>query len=305
MRILVTGATGLIGSEIVKLCHEKGFDVHYLTTNKNKIVDRENFKGFYWNPESGEIDKNCFKGVKGIINLAGASIAKRWTKKYKEEIINSRIKSTRLLNNSLRDDPSNTVESFVSASAIGIYPSSLTNYYDVETSEADPSFIGDVVTEWEEVIDELNSEKLSLAKIRIGIVLATGGGALPQIMKPVKYGLGAAFGNGLQWQSWIHIKDLAAMFLYVLENKMNGVYNGVAPNPVTNSKLTKEVASVLRRPLVLPNIPERVMKLVLGEMSYILFSSQRVSSKRIENLGFHFIYPSISKALKDLLVDKK
>lgn len=304
MKVLITGATGLIGSEIVKLCHDKGFEVHYLTTSKRKIVTEDNFKGFYWSPSTGEIDENCFEEVEYIINLVGASISKRWTKSYKEEIINSRIDSLKLLNASLKKLPSNTVKSFVSASAIGIYPNSLSNYYETDEEGIDASFLGTVTSKWEKAIDELKMNGFPVAKIRIGLVLSTQGGALPEIVKPVKYGLGAAFGTGEQWQSWIHIKDLSAMFLYILEHTMEGVFNGVAPNPVTNSKLTKEIASLLKRPLFLPNIPKNIMTLILGEMAYLLFASQRVSSKKIQNLGFQFQHQSIRSALESLMMKK-
>ena len=121
------------------------------------------------------------------------------------------------------------------------------------------------------------------------------------MVKPIKFGAGAAFGSGKQWQSWIHIHDLANLFLYVIENHLKGVYNGVAPNPVSNKELTRTIASVLKKPLFLPNIPKFVMKLILGEMHIILFESQRVSSKKIESKGFYFEYHHLKPALEDLL----
>jgi uncharacterized protein (TIGR01777 family) len=132
-------------------------------------------------------------------------------------------------------------------------------------------------------------------------VLSNTGGALQEIVKPIKYGLGAAFGNGKQWQSWIHLYDLASMFLYVLTENLGGVYNGVAPNPVNNQELTKVAASVLSRPLIMPNIPKFFMKFVLGDMHILLFESQRVSSKKIESKGFEFKYNYLEPALNDLL----
>ena len=127
-------------------------------------------------------------------------------------------------------------------------------------------------------------------------------GALPKIVRPVNYGVGAAFGSGEQWQSWIHIDDLAQMFLFVISKGLKGTFNGVAPNPVTNTKLTKEIAKVLKRPLILPNIPKFVMYSLLGKMAYLLFASQRVSSKRIEKKGFVFQHTNVCAALEELLL---
>jgi len=300
MRVLITGATGLIGQEIVKLCHEKDIKVNYLTTSKSKIVQEENYKGFYWNPKAKEIDADCFKGVDTIVHLAGATVSKRWTPSYKKEILSSRTETTALLVNTLKE-LTHTVKQVVSASAIGIYPDSLINYYDESHNEISSSFLGQVVSVWEQASDEFLKLNITVSKIRIGLVLSNKGGALMEIVKPIKFGLGAAFGNGKQWQSWIHIQDLANLFLYVLQNNLKGVYDGVAPNPTSNSELTKTAASVLHKPLFMPNIPKFFMKLVLGEMHILLFESQRVSSKKIADEGFLFKFNYLEPALNNLL----
>jgi len=300
MRVLITGATGLIGQEMVKLCHEKDIKVNYLTTSKSKIVQEENYKGFYWNPKAKEIDADCFKGVDTIVHLAGATVSKRWTPSYKKEILSSRTETTALLVNTLKE-LTHTVKQVVSASAIGIYPDSLINYYDESHNEISSSFLGQVVSVWEQASDEFLKLNITVSKIRIGLVLSNKGGALMEIVKPIKFGLGAAFGNGKQWQSWIHIQDLANLFLYVLQNNLKGVYDGVAPNPTSNSELTKTAASVLHKPLFMPNIPKFFMKLVLGEMHILLFESQRVSSKKIADEGFLFKFNYLEPALNNLL----
>ncbi|MDB4402207.1 TIGR01777 family oxidoreductase [Algibacter sp.] len=300
MRVLITGATGLIGQEMVKLCHEKYIKVNYLTTSKSKIVQEENYKGFYWNPKAKEIDADCFKGVDTIVHLAGATVSKRWTPSYKKEILSSRTETTALLVNTLKE-LTHTVKQVVSASAIGIYPDSLINYYDESHNEISSSFLGQVVSVWEQASDEFLKLNITVSKIRIGLVLSNKGGALMEIVKPIKFGLGAAFGNGKQWQSWIHIQDLANLFLYVLQNNLNGVYDGVAPNPTSNSELTKTAASILHKPLFMPNIPKFFMKLVLGEMHILLFESQRVSSKKIADEGFLFKFNYLEPALNNLL----
>jgi uncharacterized protein (TIGR01777 family) len=300
MKVLITGATGLIGKAIVKQCLAKNIIVHYLTTSKSKIKNQPNYKGFYWNPESGILDEACLVGVDTIINLAGASIAKRWTENYKKVIIESRIQTLQLLYKTL-EKTKHDVKQIISASAIGAYPDSLTNYYEESFSEYSDSFLGQVVEKWEAETDTFKTLGLTVSKIRIGLVLDAQEGALPQIVKPTKLGLGAAFGNGKQWQSWIHVDDLASIFMFVYENNLEGVFNGVAPNAITNEDLTRAVANVLKKPLFLPNIPKVMMKLILGEMHILLFESQRVSSKKLENKGFEFQYVNVKPALEDLL----
>ncbi len=300
MKVLITGATGLVGKEIVKLCHKQGIAVNYLTTSKSKIENQEHYKGFYWNPRNNEIDKTCLEGVTSVINLVGASISKRWTDTYKQEVLDSRTQTAALLKKTI-DENNFFVKQIVSASAIGFYPSSLTNYYEEEYKTVSDTFLGEVVGQWEDAIDSFKPLGIDVVKIRIGLVLSNKGGALPEIIRPIKLGAGAAFGSGEQWQSWIHVEDLAELFLYAVNNGLVGVYNGVAPNPVSNSELTKCVAKVLKRPLFLPNIPKLVMKIALGEMHIILFESQRVSSQKIEQEGFDFKYANLEPALQDLL----
>ncbi|MBC2845603.1 TIGR01777 family oxidoreductase [Winogradskyella flava] len=301
MTVLITGATGLIGQEIVKQCHEQGITVHYLTTSKSKLSTEDNYKGFYWNPNNNEIDHTCFEGVSAIINLVGASISERWTDDYKKIILESRTKTSQLLQETIKAHGYN-IDYVVSASAIGIYPSSLVNYYEEDHTEISESFLGEVVVAWENAVDGFRDLGCKLAKIRIGLVLANDGGALPKIVQPIKFGAGAAFGSGKQWQSWIHVTDLASIFMHAVQYQLEGIYNGVAPNAVTNKELTKLAATVLQRPLILPNIPKFAMKLALGEMHMLLFESQRVSSQKLENKGFHFTYANLRPALEDLLM---
>ncbi|MGB5819735.1 MAG: TIGR01777 family oxidoreductase [Saonia sp.] len=305
MKVLITGATGLVGKKIVALCHAHDVDVNYLSTSEDKIVSEDNYQGFYWNPDDNKIDFGCFEGVTAIINLAGASISKRWTAKYKEEILSSRLNSLKTLYYALEKIDHSQITSFISASAIGIYPHSLSNFYEEDEKDVDEGFLGNVTQLWEKEVDTFKTFDFNIAKIRIGLVLSTDGGALPEMAKPINNYVGAAFGSGNQWQSWIHINDLARIFLYVLENDLQGIFNGVAPNPVTNSKLTKEIANVLDKPLFLPNIPKFVMKALLGEMSHILFASQRVSSKKIEKEGFVFDYQNICRSLEHLYAHKQ
>ncbi|WP_313789799.1 TIGR01777 family oxidoreductase [Flagellimonas aquimarina] len=305
MKVLITGATGLVGKAIVKVLHDKGMSVNYLTTRREKMISSPNLNGFYWNPAKSEIDMACLDGVSAIINLAGASVAKRWSPTYKKKILSSRVDSIRTLHKALNKIDVTQIKSFVSASAIGTYPDSLINFYDENETDVDDSFLGEVVEKWEQEVERFNSFGFNISKVRIGIVLSTLGGVLPKMTRPIQNFMGAAFGTGNQWQSWIHIEDLAQIFAFVIENNLKGTFNAVAPNPVTNAKMTKELARILDKPLILPNIPRFAMKMILGEMSYILFASQRVSCKRIEEKGFVFQHPNIGAALENLYLPKK
>ncbi|AEH00111.1 TIGR01777 family oxidoreductase [Lacinutrix sp. 5H-3-7-4] len=300
MRVLITGATGLVGHEIVKQCLNAGIGVSYLTTSKSKIENSDNYKGFYWNPKEAIIDSKCLENVDVIIHLVGASISKRWTKTHKQAILDSRLETTALLHETVKNYP-NKIKQIVSASAIGYYPDSLTNYYTEDAKKVNTSFLGQVVEVWEQAVDTFKTLNIIVSKVRIGVVFSSKGGAFPQIAKPIKYGAGAVMGSGKQWMSWIHLNDLAAIFLHIIEHNLEGVYNGVAPNAETNKAITKAIAKQVSKPLILPSIPKFAMKLALGEMHIILFESQRVSSKKIETSGFDFKYSNLNAALKDLL----
>ena len=300
MKVLITGATGLIGTELVSLLLQNGISVNYLTTSKKKIVNELNYNGFYWSPEQGLIDENCLMGVDSIINLAGANIAKRWTNSYKQEIIESRLLSSALLFKALKNNP-NQVKQIVTASGTSIYPNSDTIIYDENSTQVNDSFLGNVVVKWEESTDKFASLGLKVCKLRTGIVLSSKGGALVEMLITIKLGLGSAFGSGKQIQSWIHIHDIAALYLFAIKNDLEGVYNAVSPNPVTNQELTFTIAKVLKKPLFMPNIPKFVMKLMLGEMHELLFENRNLSAKKIEEKGFEFKYKTIDKALINIL----
>lgn len=300
IKVLITGATGLVGQEIVKQCHDQNIVVNYLSTSKSKLKQEDNLRGFYWNPATREIDTSCFKDVKVVINLAGATIAKRWTRDYKSDILNSRVEALKLLYEVIEAE-NIPVNHIISASGIGIYPDSITNYYDEDFKDFDESFLSKVVTTWEDTVNEFTELNIKVSKIRIGIVLSNSGGALPKLAKPIRWFVGSALGTGKQWQSWIHIEDLAAIFLYVLKYEKEGVFNGVAPNAVTQKEMVKSIARVLERPIILPSVPSFILRLILGDMSALVLESQRVSSKKIENLGFNFKYHHLQPALEDVL----
>ena len=301
MKVLITGATGLIGTELVSLLLQNGISVNYLTTSKNKIVNELNFNGFYWSPEHGIIDENCLMGVDSIINLAGANISRRWTNSYKQEIIESRLLSSALLFKAIKNNP-NQVKQIVSASGTSIYPNSETIIYGENSTQVNPSFLGNVVIKWEESTDKFTSLGIKVCKLRTGIVLSTKGGALVEMLKTIQLGLGASFGSGKQIQTWIHINDIAALYYFAIKNDLDGVYNAVSPNPVSNEELTIAIAKVLKKPLFMPNIPKFVMKCILGDMHELLFENRNLSAKKIIEKGFVFKFKTIDEALKNILL---
>lgn len=300
MRVLITGATGLLGKEITELLLKNGMKVNYLTTSQAKIQHQPNYQGFYWNPTEGIIDESCFIDVESVINLAGSNIAERWTAQYKEDIVESRTNAVNLLYNALKNNP-NQVRNFITASAIGVYPSNFTTTYSENFTQFNNSFLANVVVKWEEAATQIERLGINVCKLRVGLVLSEDGGALPKMSKPVRMGFGAAFGSGKQWQSWIHIKDLAEIFLFALENNLTGVYNAVAPNPVTNNELIKTIAQTLDVPIFLPNVPKFILSLILGEMHTLLFESQKVSCQKIQDEGYDFQFEHLDVALKNLL----
>lgn len=299
MRVLISGATGLVGTRITKLCHEKGINISYLTHSKDKLEKREEFRGYYWNPAKGEIDTDCLKGVGAIINLAGANIFQPWTEKNKKKILESRVDSLNLLYKTLSENQ-HEVAQLISASAVGIYPSSKQKIHYENEDEVADNFLGKVTHQWELAADQFKKLDLRVAKVRIGLVLSQEGGALPQMERPIKYNVGTKLGSGTQWQSWIHIEDLARIFLYIMENGLTGVYNGVAPNPVTHKDLMEKLAEKMGKSLWLPKIPTSLLKAVMGEMSSIVLDSQLVSSQKIEEAGFDFYYVNLQAAFDNL-----
>lgn len=295
MKILITGATGLVGQEIVKQLIEKNIEIHYLTTNKNKIKNESFYKGFYWNSDKNYMDKLALVGITHIIHLAGASIAERWTPEYKKEILDSRVLYSNLLFKNLLETQ-NEVKQIITASAIGIYKSDENYRYNEEDIIENNSFLSEVTQEWEKSTSQFKKLNIDVCTLRIGLVMAIEGGMLPKVVAPIKLGLGAAMGNGKQWQSWVHVKDLARMFIFSIENNLTGIYNGVGSFPVTNEEMTKILAKTLKKPYFLPNVPAFVLKLMLGEMHILLLESQKVSNEKIVHAGFNFEYNYFEEA---------
>ena len=300
MNILITGATGLIGRKLTNDLLLNGYAVNYLTTRKSQIKSNPKINGYYWNPEKNIIDLECFKNVDTIINLAGSNIAKRWSDSNKLDILNSRIKSLNLLKHSISNNKIN-IKKIISASAIGIYPSSVDNVYKENESLISDSFLGKVVCQWESAVNSFKDLEIDVAIVRIGLVLSRDGGILSKSILPIQYGIGSFFGNGNQWQSWIHFQDISNIFYHILKYDLSGVFNGVSPNPVTNKTFTKKIAKFLNRPLLLPNLKKWMMRLLLGEMHTIIFESQNVSCEKLTKSKFKFKFDNFDQAIADLL----
>jgi uncharacterized protein (TIGR01777 family) len=300
MKILITGATGLIGKKLTADLLSKGYSVNYLTTRKSKIKSSKQINGYYWDPEKDIIDLQCFKNVDTIINLAGSNIAKRWTNPNKLEILKSRIQSLILLRDSIVKN-NLKIKKIISASAIGIYPSSYDRVYSENNNLISNNFLGMVVNEWELAVSSFNDLKIEIAIVRIGLVLSKDGGILSKSLLPIKLGFGSFFGSGNQWQSWIHIQDISNIFCHILKNDLVGIFNGVSPNPITNKDFTIKLAKFLNRPLLLPKIPKWLMSLVLGEMHIIIFESQNIACDRLNKTEFNFNFDNFDEAIADLL----
>lgn len=302
MKLLITGATGLVGSALMKKALDAGHSIHFLTTKRSNLSVTQPAKGFYWNPETSELDTDCFEGVDVIIHLAGASISKRWTEQYKKQIYNSRVDGTRFLVNELSKLGSNhKIKQVIAASAVGIYPSSFNRCYFEDFNIQPNTFLQKVVVDWEKAGDGFSALGISLAKLRIGLVLTKTGGVLGPLKIPTSLGIGAAFGSGKQFQSWIHVEDLVQMILIASQQKWQGVYNAVSPNAVSQTVFTKLLAKAMKRPYFMPPLPKFLIRLITGEMSTLIFNSHKVSAKKVLDKGFVFRYTDLLIALKSVL----
>lgn len=297
-KILITGASGLVGTRLTELLLQKGHQVVHL--GRSKRAGR--VPSFLWDVKGKTMDANSLAGVDTIIHLAGAGIAdKRWTENRKKEILESRTHSTQLLFETLKKER-HSVKNFIGASAIGYYGFGLNNEVFTEDSIAGKGFLADVTNEWEKQTDRISTLGIRLVKLRIGIVLSEKGGALAEMAKPARYGLGAPLGSGKQFLSWIHIDDLCELFAMAVEKKaMNGSYNAVT-DWVTNEELTTAIGVALKKAFGLFRVPGFVMKLVLGEMADMVLNGSKVSSAKIREAGFQFKFASLKSALSNLLV---
>lgn len=295
--VLITGAGGMIAKELAQKIGQD-YEIRFLTRHRKQENEYE------WDIKKGTVDETAFDNVSHIIHLAGANISeKRWTPERKRELISSRVDSAELLRATLRKNKIK-LKSFISASGINFYGTKTSEKIDVETDPPGNDFLSEVVVLWERAADDFKEQELAerVVKIRTAVVLSEKDGALKKMVPPVQYYIGSPLGSGKQYMPWIHIEDICSIYEFALKNStIEGAYNAVSPQHATNKELTKKIAKVLGKPLWMPNVPGFVLKLIFGELASVILEGSRASSEKILNAGFHFKFPDLEKALRDLL----
>ena len=304
MRILVTGATGLIGRSLCRSLTGEGHIVSAVSRSRVKPQGLAVAEVHQWDPQSGPLSQAALDGVDAVVNLAGEPLdARRWSDQQKRLIRDSRIVTTRNLVEGLRSVDRKPA-AFVSGSAVGFYGDRGDEQLD-ETSPAGRGFMSEVCQEWEREAARATEAGIRVVQVRTGVVLSGEGGALKKMLAPFKLGLGGPLGSGKQWFPWIHINDIVGIFRHAMvTSSLAGPVNGVAPKAVTNGEFTRELARALRRPAFLP-VPEMALRVLMGEMSEVLFESQRVVPKVALASGYEFQFPVLALALADLLGSSK
>ena len=296
-KVLITGGSGLIGSRLTTHLMELGHEVVHLsrTPQSNGLI-----KTFVWDLEKEEIDANAFAGIDTIFHLAGAGIVdEKWTDERKQVIIDSRVKSADLLRKGC-ETAGVKLKHYISASAIGWYPLIIDDRIYDETEPAGQGFLAEVCSKWEASAEQFNDIATHVAKLRIGLVMTKEKGALAQIARPIRLFVGAGLGTGKQFVSWIHIQDLIGMFTHAMEQNLDGVYNAVGPEATNNNDFMQILADVIERPILLPNIPEPVIRILFGASSELVLKGVRLTPKKMMDSGFTFDYPTLTSALFNL-----
>lgn len=302
--VLITGGTGLIGKALTAELLAKGYSVIILSRSAKAGGVPKNMTYAQWNVTAQTIDEKAIQQSDYIVHLAGANVADgRWTDNRKKEILHSRTQSSALLVTAL-SNVANNVKAVISSSAIGWYgadPTIPNPQPFVETDPADQTFLGVTCQAWENSIEPVTGLGIRLVKLRTGVVLSTEGGAYKEFKKPLQFGVASILGSGDQVISWIHITDIVRLFIYAIENEnLHGAYNAVAPEPVSNKQLILSMAKA-GKPFYVPvHVPELVLKTMLGEMSVEVLKSATVSSKKVEQAGYQFMFPSVEAAVQNL-----
>ncbi len=322
--ILIAGGSGLVGSRLSEMLRERGHVVRILTRRPQTAVLRNDNPQppaqFAWNPAEGTMDDTALLGTDVVINLAGAGIADgRWTAARKRELVESRVQSARTLRDAI-NRTGHRPQAYLSASAIGCYGDSGERLMHETDKPVGEGFMIECCHQWEQVAAEVAALGIRTVVLRISVVMAQEGGALAEFVKPLRFGLGAYFGNGRAWYSWIHRDDLCRIFMWAMENPSvsglpaeaslsaeawqtgakEGVYNAVAPHPARNSDLVRAAAKAMRQWAIFVPAPAFVMRLIFGEMSAVILNSNLVSADKLLAAGFQFQYPDLEGALGDI-----
>ena len=289
-RIAITGASGLIGTALVGHLKSEGHTVQRFV--RRPVVAPDEIQ---WDPKTGYVEIEALRGVDAIIHLAGVGVGdKRWSKKYKSEILNSRLLGTTAIANAVNEVKPQV---FISASAIGWYGES-GNRPVIESDRVGDDFLAAVCREWEGAADLVTDVRT--VKIRTGLVLDPTGGALGKMLPLFRLGLGGKLGNGKQWWSWITLHDVIRAITFILENKVSGPVNLTSPNPVTNQEFTSALARAIHRPALFP-APAIALKVALGGFSSEILGSKKVVPQALTDAGFTWDYPHITNALTALI----
>lgn len=300
-RIIITGATGLIGSKIADKLISRGDEVVVFTRSpekaKRKIKNAHSYVKWDYNLQVGW--EESLKETDAVIHLAGENIlGSRWTEKHKEKVLQSRKIGTRNLVDAICNK-GNKCKAFICASAIGYYDNDINLVVD-EDSPAGKDFLADVTSNWEKEAAQVEKCNVRRVSIRIGIVLSKEGGALEKMITPFKFFVGGPIGSGQQWMPWIHIDDLINLFIYSLDSDVKGSLNGVSPNPVTMNTFAKTVGKVLKRPAFF-KVPEFILNIALGEAANLVTKGSKVLPKKTMSAGYKFEYENLEEALKNIL----
>ena len=294
MNILLTGGSGLIGSELTKILIENGHQVRILT--REKEIEHP---FYHW--EKDTIDEKVFENLDGIIHLAGSLIAKRWTNSYKKEIFSSRVDTANLLFEYVKK-LNIDLKFFISASGTAYYGQITSDKIFKETDKPNTDFLGEVCVAWENAAYQFEKIGARVVCLRTSFVLSKNGEGFKLLKKPIQLGVGANLGDGKQWMPWIHNADLLQIYAQAVEDeKMNGSYNASSPENINHSNFNHMLAKKMNKPFFMPNIPAFVMKLALGEMSDLVLKGSRIDATKIQEIGFEFQYPTLEKALEELI----
>lgn len=299
MKVLMTGATGLIGRKLCASLAQDGHHLVALSRSPERISGLAADEVHKWEPQSGPPPSRVLENIDVVINLAGSPIADgRWTEAQKKMIRDSRVVTTRNLVTGLRAAASKP-SALISGSAVGFYGNRGDEELD-ESASVGSGFMSEICRDWEAEAARASDFGLRVVQVRTGVVLSAEGGALNKMLLPFKLALGGPLGNGRQWFPWIHISDIVGVFKHALITPtLEGAVNGVAPEPVTNANFTKQLGRALHRPAFLP-VPEMALRALMGEMADVLFHSQRVVPKAVLQAGYEFRYPLLDRALAEL-----